>query len=116
MDDLCTNTLPAILFIPTAPSAAPENVLVVAENSTTLSLSWQPPPSGSINGIIQHYIINITEVNTGTTFQLETNNLYVTVQNLHPYYQYRCTVAAETVGLGPFSITVTINMPEDGKK
>ena len=40
--------------------------------------------------------------------------MYVIVDDLHPYYRYRCIVAAETVGLGPFSIAVTTQLPEDG--
>ena len=83
--------------------------------SRALNLSWQPPASEGTNGIIQHYIINITEVDTGSHLQLETTNLSVVVDDLHPYYQYRCTVAAETVGLGPFSTPVIIQLPEDGK-
>ena len=82
--------------------------------STALNLSWQPPASEGTNGIIQRYIINITEVDTGSHLQLETTNLFVVANNLHPYYQYKCTVAAETVGLGPFSTAVSIILPEDG--
>ena len=107
------------LFIPqTVPSAPPDDVQVTAEGSRTLQLSWQPPANRSRNGIIQRYIVNITELDTGSTLQLETNNydLFVVVGNLHPYYQYSCIVAAETVGLGPFSMAVIIELPEDGKK
>ena len=99
------------------PALAPGDIQITAEDSTTLHFSWQPPANGSTNGIIQRYIINITEVNTDTTFQLETTAdiLFVIVSNLHPYYQYSCVVAAETVGLGPFSSSVIIELPEDGK-
>ena len=105
------------LPILTAPSVAPEDIQVTAEDSTTLHFSWQPPANGSTNGVIQRYIINITEVNTDISFQLETtpDTLFIVVSNLHPYYQYRCMVAAETVGLGPFSTPVIIELPEDGK-
>ena len=88
---------------------------VSAENSRAFLLTWQPPDNRSRNGIIQRYHINITELNTGYTFLLETTAVYVIVDDLHPYYRYRCIVAAETVGLGPFSIAVTIQLPEDGR-
>ena len=89
---------------------------MTAEDSTTLNFSWQPPVNGSTNGVIQCYIINITEVNTDISFQLETTAdiLFIVVSNLHPYYQYRCIVAAETVGLGPFSTPVIMELPEYG--
>ena len=98
-----------------APTAPPDDVQVTAGDSRTLQLSWQPPSNSSRNGIIQHYIINITELETNSSFQLETTDLFVVVDDLHPYYQYSCSVAAETVGLGPFSIAVIIQLPEDGK-
>ena len=78
-------------------------------------MSWLPPTSSSSNGIIQHYIINITELNTGSSFQLDTTELFLIVNDLHPFYQYSIIVAAETVGLGPFSSPVFIELPEDGK-
>ena len=86
-----------------------------AGDSRTLQLSWQPPSNRSRNGIIQRYIINITELETSSSFQLETTDLFVIATDLHPYYQYSCSVAAETVGLGPFSVAVIIQLPEDGK-
>ena len=37
------------------------------------------------------------------------------VQNLHPYTTYVCSVSAETVAPGPFSLPVVVQTPEDGK-
>ena len=99
-----------------APSAPPENVQVSAENSRALTLSWQPPGIRSRNGIVQHYYVNITELNTQSGFVVEATGESVVVDDLHPYYQYSCIVAAETVELGPFSAPVTIQLPEDGMK
>ena len=39
----------------------------------------------------------------------------VTVPALHPFYTYTCTIAAVTIGEGPYSEELTITMPEDGK-
>ena len=103
-----------ILFI-SAPSAPPEEVQVLAVDSKTLELMWQPPDNRSRNGIIQRYHINITELDTQSTFLLETTALSVVVDNLHPYYSYSCSVAAETVELGPFSVVIVITLPEDCK-
>ena len=85
-----------------------------AEDSRTLRLTWQPPNNNSRNGIIQRYYINITELNTQSSFVVETISESVVVYDLHPYYRYSCIVAAETVELGPFSVPVTIQLPEDG--
>ena len=105
----------AIFLLNSAPSAPPDDVQVTAGDSRTLQLSWQPPSNRSRNGIIQRYVINITELETSYSFQLETTDLFVVANDLHPYYQYSCSVAAETVGLGPFSVAVIIQLPEDGK-
>ena len=98
-----------------APSAPPGDIQVLAEDSRTLKLSWQPPGNRSRNGIIVRYHINITELNSQSSFLVETSGQGVVVDDLHPYYQYSCIVAAETVELGPFSAPVIIELPEDGK-
>ena len=78
-------------------------------------MSWLAPAISSRNGIIQRYILNITELNTGSRFQLNTAELFLIVNDLRPFYQYSIIVAAETVGVGPFSSPVIIELPEDGK-
>jgi len=78
-------------------------------------MSWLPPAISSRNGIIQRYIINITELNTGSSFHFDTTELLLTTNDLHPFYQYSIIVAAETVGVGPFSSPVFIELPEDGR-
>lgn len=43
---------------PSAPSAPPQQVTVLtvgSQNSTSISISWDPPPSDHQNGIIQEY-------------------------------------------------------------
>ena len=86
-----------------------------AEDSRTLRLSWEPPGNRSRNGIIVRYYVNITELNTDSSFLVETTDQWVVVDDLHPYYRYSCIVAAETVELGPFSAPVIVELPEDGK-
>ena len=65
--------------------------------------------------MVRDYKITIFEVDTGNvsfTYETVSNSLLVT--DLHPFYTYVCSVAANTVGVGP-SANVTIKMPEDGK-
>lgn len=44
-----------------APSAPPQQVTVLTvgnQNSTSISISWDPPPADFQNGIIQEYKVN----------------------------------------------------------
>ena len=90
------------LGIHTVPTAAPQRVSGSAINSTSISLSWSPPPLPDQNGLIQNYSISVYEVATGTLTPYTTTNSPITISSLHPYYTYRCSVAAYTsVGEGP---------------
>lgn len=82
---------------------------------TSFTLTWQPPPFEGSNGVIRQYVIQVLEVDTEITFT-ETSNLTVlTLEGLHPFYSYSCRIAAETIGVGPFSISITVQLNEDGK-
>ena len=89
---------------------------VQPENPTTLALSWQRPALDSQNGIIIHYSVNITEMETGRLLSYTAVNTSFRVSPLHPFYTYTCIVAAVTVGLGPYSAPVVVQTPEDGNQ
>ena len=89
---------------------------VQSESSTTLVLSWQPPAPENQNGIIVHYIVNITEMETGRLLSFTVNTTTLSIPTLHPFYTYTCIVAAATVGTGPYSFPVEVELPEDGKQ
>lgn len=76
-------------------------------------MQWAPPNENGINGIIQYYNITVNELETGFITVYTTSLLYFPVSNLHPFYTYKCTVAAVTIGVGPIT-SITIQMPEDG--
>ena len=80
-----------------------------------MTLSWDPPPFDQINGHIRLYIVVVTERETASEFQVQSNYTRVTLQSLHPYYNYTCRVAVVTTGSGPYSGNLTIQLPEDGK-
>ncbi len=45
-----------------------------------------------------------------------SNDTLLSVTGLRPYRTYICTIAASTsVGLGPYSVSLTVNTLEDGK-
>ena len=66
------------------------------------------------NGIIQYYITNLTEVNTGSVNEITSVTPWLFLTSLHPYYTYMLSFAAVTVAIGPFSAKYTITTPEDG--
>ena len=97
-----------------APTSAPANISGLAVDSTGISISWNPPPFEDQNGIIRHYAINITELETGITFSHVSLTTSISLYNLHPFYRYSVTVTAVTVGPSPATIAFTVQTREDG--
>ncbi|KAG8590803.1 hypothetical protein GDO81_006908 [Engystomops pustulosus] len=89
-----------------APSAPPQSVTVLtvgSNNSTSISVSWDPPPSDHQNGIIQDYRIwclgNETRFHVNKTVDAAIRS--VVIGGLFPGIQYRVEVAASTsAGVG----------------
>ncbi|XP_068126619.1 roundabout homolog 2 isoform X16 [Hyperolius riggenbachi] len=84
-----------------APSAPPQSVTVQtvgSNNSTSISVSWDPPPSDHQNGIIQDYRIwclgNETRFHINKTVDAAIRS--VVIGGLYPGIQYRVEVAAST--------------------
>ena len=83
--------------------------------STSFILYWSAPPPEDHNGLIRHYIIRCTELDTGIMFQLLAVNVTERlVDSLHPFYSYTCAIAAVTVAEGPYSSSVTVATEQDG--
>ena len=101
-------------FVHSAPGGAPQSVTAEAVSPTVFTLTWQPPLAEDVNGVVRRYTVNVTELESGGVEQYFTTELNITVESRHPFYRYRYTVAAETVGLGPFSDPNVIHMPEAG--
>ena len=97
-----------------APSSAPENVQGNAVDSTSIYITWSPPLPAFQNGMIRRYLICVTEIETGNSFNYSTSlNLYM-LHSLHPYYRYEIEVAAETIAPGPFSTPFIVQTLTDG--
>ena len=101
-----------MLAVPTAP---PTVDTYSAVDPTTLFLSWSAPPLHQQNGIIRHYYVSLAELETEAILNYTTANENMTVTSLHPDYHYQIEISAVTVGTGPTSTPVTVQMPEDGK-
>ena len=99
------------------PSSPPQSVEGQTVNSRQIFLSWDNPEFGGRNGIITGYSINVLEIITNTEFAYNViNRTTVLVEQLHPHYEYQCSVAAATiVGMGPYSAPIVVKTDEDGE-
>jgi len=111
---LYKNWCSSFTFQSVAPSAAPVSPSGQAIGTTTIMLTWSPPPAEDQNGIIRNYVINITELETGMAFHYTSSSTSILVYSLHPFYRYVVTIAAVTVGQGPATIAFTVQTWEDG--
>ena len=85
------------------------------KTSDSISLTWDAPPYESQNGIISQYVIHIVEDDTSATTLYYSNTTNKTVNGLHPYYIYKCSVAAVTVDIGPYTPVITLRLDEDSE-
>jgi len=103
------------IFVPTSePSASPQGVSHTAVTSTSVDLSWSPPPAAHHNGIIRHYTVRVVVEDTGEEFTINSADPQITIQSLHPYYIYNFSVSAVTVSPGPYSDLHTVQTLPDG--
>lgn len=102
------------MFFTTVPSAAPQNMTVTAVNSRSILVQWLPLPPASQNGVIRHYRITVSVRESRESFVIFSQGTQLVFDAAHPYYTYTFSVAAETIGTGPFGEEVTIVTPEDG--
>uniref|UniRef100_A0A4W6ED40 Receptor-type tyrosine-protein phosphatase S n=1 Tax=Lates calcarifer TaxID=8187 RepID=A0A4W6ED40_LATCA len=103
----------------TQPSGPPQEVKCHSPSSTSILVSWRPPPVELQNGIITQYTIQYaaTEGEDTTTHQISSippeSSQYL-LENLEKWTEYRVTVIAHTdVGAGPESLPQLIRTEED---
>ncbi|XP_041059665.1 receptor-type tyrosine-protein phosphatase delta-like isoform X1 [Carcharodon carcharias] len=101
------------------PSSPPQNVKCTSPSSTSILVSWWPPPPESQNGDLAKYSIRYQTVQ-GEDKQLhEVNDIPPTttqmrLESLAKWTEYRVTVVAHTmVGPGPESAPIFIRTDED---
>lgn len=88
-------------------------IAVFAISFGTISLMWEPPPKQEQNGIIMGYVVTVTMLGNGESFQLFSSNNTITLDSLRPYTTYVCVVAAQTsAGIGPVSIGIQVRTNE----
>ncbi len=60
--------------------------------------------------------MSVVETKTGEEYVVVSANTTITmISGLHPDYTYICSVAAYTIGLGPYSDTITVTLEEASK-
>ncbi|XP_043856423.1 receptor-type tyrosine-protein phosphatase F isoform X14 [Dromiciops gliroides] len=101
------------------PSAPPQDVRCVSTSSTTVWVSWVPPPAASRNGVITQYSIAYQAVDGEDTARhvvdgIGPDSSSQEIQDLEKWTEYRVWVRAHTdVGPGPESPPVLVRTDED---
>ena len=103
----------AFLAVPNAP---PVNLAAESLSPTVLNITWQPPAAEQQNGIIRSYMLSLSVFDTGRTEQFTSNQTYLIIEGLHPFYMYSIIIAAVTIGPGPLSEAISFQMPQAGKQ
>ncbi|XP_060773049.1 receptor-type tyrosine-protein phosphatase delta-like isoform X2 [Neoarius graeffei] len=103
----------------TQPSAPPQEVKCFSSSSTSILVSWKPPPVELQNGIITKYTIQYAATEGEDTSLQEIKEILpeksqYCLENLEKWTEYRITVTAHTdVGAGPESLPQLIRTEED---
>ena len=87
------------------PSAAPTNLHVTDKDSSSVSLSWEPPPEEHHNGKLIGYTVEIKDVN-GVSQQSskQPTSTFVKIDSLKSDTEYKFHVSARTAaGSGPIA-------------
>jgi len=101
----------------TAPTGSPLNERGSVINSTAIIFTWDHPAADTRNGLITGYSLILLEqtTNTSTLYSQTGGRIELVINNLHPYYDYECRIAAETsVGRGPYGPPFTTRTLQDG--
>ncbi|MCJ8743458.1 hypothetical protein PDJAM_G00094200 [Pangasius djambal] len=101
------------------PSAPPQDVQVLSLSSTSIRVSWMPPPAASRNGAIVRYTVSYQALNGEDTERHEVTDIgadatSVVLEGLGKWTEYVVRVRAHThVGPGPESTPVHVRTKED---
>uniref|UniRef100_A0A8C8SV31 Receptor-type tyrosine-protein phosphatase S n=1 Tax=Pelusios castaneus TaxID=367368 RepID=A0A8C8SV31_9SAUR len=101
------------------PSAPPQDISCTSPSSTSILVSWHPPPVEKQNGIITEYSIKYTEIDgedekPHEILGITSDTTQYLLERLEKWTEYRISVTAHTdVGPGPESLSVLIRTDED---
>ena len=109
-----------LIYIPffiSAPAASPGNLTVLNISANELSVLWERPNEIGINGILRHYILKYSIVNQTeniSSVNVSGDTLSTVLIGLNNFTSYIVSVAAFTVGVGPFSTEVETTSENGG--
>ena len=90
--------------------------MATAHDSHSIMLSWAPPYIDQQNGILRQYMVTLTSYLGVATHTTSASSLSMIVTGLRPHTAYKCSVAVQTVSLGPQSTAIDVTTPEDSKR
>lgn len=101
------------------PSAPPQDITCTSPSSTSILVSWAPPPLEFQNGIITGYSIQYSTTGGNKTTKridgIPPESSQYLLENLEKWTEYGITVRACTeAGDGPESLQLLIRTEEDG--
>ncbi|XP_034045235.1 receptor-type tyrosine-protein phosphatase delta-like isoform X3 [Thalassophryne amazonica] len=102
----------------TLPSAPPQDITCTTPSSTSILVSWTPPPLEFQNGIITGYAIQYSTTEGNKTSKrvngIPPESSPFLLENLEKWTEYGITVQAQTeAGDGPESLQLLIRTEED---
>uniref|UniRef100_A0A4W6GAB6 Receptor-type tyrosine-protein phosphatase delta n=1 Tax=Lates calcarifer TaxID=8187 RepID=A0A4W6GAB6_LATCA len=102
----------------TLPSAPPQDITCTSPSSTSLLVSWAPPPLEFQNGIITGYSIQYSTTEGNKTSKridgIPPESSPYLLENLEKWTEYGITIRAQTeAGDGPESLQLLIRTEED---
>ncbi|XP_015601116.1 Down syndrome cell adhesion molecule-like protein Dscam2 isoform X2 [Cephus cinctus] len=109
------------------PSAPPQNVACAALTGQSIQITWKPPPSDKLHGIVQGYKLLYEAANDGATEMQGSREtkishaLSTVLHGLNPYTNYTVQVlaytrAGEGVSSNPVSCTTEETVPDAPEK
>ncbi|CAF87246.1 unnamed protein product, partial [Tetraodon nigroviridis] len=100
------------------PSAPPQDITCTSLTSTSLLVSWAPPPLEFQNGVITGYTIQYSNTEgikvSKRIDRITPESSSYLLENLQKWTEYGITVRAQTeAGEGPESLQLLIRTEED---
>ena len=104
----------SVLVLSAAPTFPPRNPSLSLLTSRSINVTWLPPPPEHQNGVIRHYLVNVTETETGMSTVHMSNTTWLFLNGLHPHYNYVLLFTAVTVDTGFIGSRISVQTLEDG--
>ena len=107
-------TVISLMMCCTVPAGPPRQFFAIAENSTSITVSWSAPATP--NGVITEYQLQCSGGGQSYSPVLSGSQTTTTLSGLLPYTSYSCNITAHTsVGRGPVT-TANVTTEQDSER